>query len=158
MPIFDEREFDRWARAAADEEEAAQALLEAGIPNSAVLHAEQAAQLLLKGLLRGAGRADHARSSHSLHGLADACAEHADLRLEPGLRDRLMDLSREYQPSRYPDAVGSGTPREHYSRSTAERSIAVVAATRAAVEAAWRRLLTAAGQETPDPGAFGGEP
>jgi HEPN domain-containing protein len=157
VAIFDEREFDRWVRAAADEEAAATALLEAGIANSAVLHAEQAAQLLLKGLLRGAGRADRARSSHSLHGLADACVEYAGLRLEPRLRDDLMALSREYQPSRYPDAVGSGTPRENYSRSHAERSIGVVATTRAAVHAAWESLL-AAGEQAQDSDITEGPP
>ncbi len=63
-----------------------------------------------------------------------------------------MDLTREYQPSRYPDAVGSGTPRENYSASRAELAIETVVAVRSAVEAAWGALVAAAANADRDDG------
>lgn len=147
MEILDATEYARWIRAADQELQVARLLVEAEMYNSAVLHAEQAAQLLLKGLLRGVGRADLARGSHALHGLADAAARDAAMVLEPEHRDALMALSRGYQPSRYPDAVASGTPRENYGATHAQQGLGVAETTRAAVEAAWQALEQAAAEQ-----------
>lgn len=140
---LDADEYARWLRAADDERTVLRILLDAGAHNSAVLHAEQATQLLLKGLLRGVGKANLARGSHALHGLADACAEHAGLSLSADDRDALMGLSRDYQPTRYPDAVVSGTPSENYGRDHAERAQDLTDATRQSVVTAWEALLEA---------------
>lgn len=151
VEILDASEYGRWVRAADQEMEVARLLVEAEMYNSAVLHAEQAAQLLLKGLLRGVGRADRARGSHALHGLADAATEDAAMVLEPTHREQLMALARDYQPSRYPDAVGSGTPRENYGKTHAQDALAVVGATRRAVESAWMELERAAAEQDDAP-------
>jgi len=108
-----------------------------------VLLAEQAAQCSLKGLLHGVGRGDLARG-HSVPRLAASCREHAALADEPGLADRLAHLAREYESSRYPDALPEGlAPSDFYTREDAERALTTADDTAAAVASAWDALLAA---------------
>lgn len=140
---FVEDEWQRWQLSAAEELEVATANRDLGYHNVAVLHAGQAIEHTFKGLLLGVG-AVPART-HDLLALADDCAEHAALELEGGsLRDALRALTRDHNPSRYPDAVPQGTPRGNYGRSDADRAITAAAACTALTKAAWLRLRAAA--------------
>lgn len=150
MEDFDVSEYERWIEASRDELAQARILGEQGHHHGAVLHSEQAGQLLLKGLLRGVGAAGDARG-HGLAFLADACVERAGLDLDAELRDRLADLALDYQPTRYPDAVAQGTPRQNYGAHQADRAFQTVERTMAAVTSAWQRLQDAARAATHEP-------
>lgn len=117
----------------------ARLLVDAEAHNSAVLHAEQAAQLALKGLLRGVGAASQAWG-HAVTDLSDRAGPAAGLSLDPELRERLAILGRDYQASRYPDAVASGTPRENYGPADSHRALSTVDDLVGAVDAAWAAL------------------
>lgn len=141
---FVEDEWERWERSAAEELEVATANRGLGFHNVAVLHAGQAIEHALKGLLVGVGAAPP--RTHDLVALVDDCAERAALVLaDSSLRDDLRVLTRDHNPSRYPDAVPQGTPRGNYVRSDADRAIAAAAACAALTADAWERLHTAAG-------------
>lgn len=137
--LLDGDEFARWRRACDDELAVARLLAEAGAHNSAVLHAEQAAQLALKGLLRGVGAASQAWG-HAVTELADKAGPAAGLNVVPDLRERVAILARDYQASRYPDAVTSGTPRENYGAADSHRALTTVDDLVRAVDAAWAAL------------------
>ncbi|MGF1663176.1 MAG: HEPN domain-containing protein [Kineosporiaceae bacterium] len=137
--LLDGDEFARWRRACEEELAVARLLAGAEAHNSAVLHAEQAAQLALKGLLRGAGAASQAWG-HAVTDLADRAGPAAGLAVDPGLRERLAILARDYQASRYPDAVASGTPRENYGPADSTRALSTVDDLVDAVDAAWAAL------------------
>jgi HEPN domain-containing protein len=108
--MLDEDEFGRWLQAADDEIRLARHLVGLKAYNAAVLHAEQGAQLVLKGLLRGVGRASEAWG-HALAELAERAATQAGLDLDEQLRSQLAALERDYKPTRYPDAsLGAGLP------------------------------------------------
>lgn len=145
MEDFDRDEYARWMDASEDELTQARILHEQRLHHGAVLHCEQAAQLALKGLLRGVGAAGAARG-HGLAFLADACVERAGMELDGELRDRLSALALDYQPTRYPDAVPQGTPRQNYGPHQASRALETATQTRGAVAAAWQRLQIAAQQ------------
>lgn len=143
---FDEVEYGRWHATARAHLDDGRLLAEAGRAPAAVLHAEQAAQCALKGLLHGAGVGAAARG-HDLVALVDLCAAHAGLALSDELRAQLADLAVDYQPVRYPDALPGGTPATHYGRAQADRAVHVAGAAIAAVEARWRSLRDAGEDE-----------
>jgi HEPN domain-containing protein len=138
--LLDGDEFARWRQACEEELAVARLLAGAEAHNSAVLHAEQAAQLALKGLLRGAGAASKAWG-HAVTDLSDRAGQAAGLSLDPELRERLAILGRDYQASRYPDAVASGTPRENYGPADSHRALSTVDDLVNAVDAAWAALV-----------------
>lgn len=142
--VRDQSEFPRWIEAADDETRVAHDLVTTGAFNATVLHAEQAAQLALKGLLRGVGSAREAWG-HSISQLADRAAEVAGLAISDELASRLAVLERDSKPSRCPDALVSGTPRGNYTREDADRALHTCADVRDAVAQAWSALTDADG-------------
>lgn len=134
--MLDHAEYGRWSQTAHDTLASARYNLEGGFLNVAVLLAEQAAQCTLKALLHGVGQGPAARG-HDLLALADACEEHAALRLDEQRRDDLARLSREYQPTRYPDALPHGTPQGRYRQADARWAVASTSSVLAEVSAAW---------------------
>lgn len=138
--MLDHAEFARWLEAADDEAHVAHGLVDLKAFNAVVLHREQSAQLLLKGLLRGVGAARDAWG-HSLAELAERAAAVAGLGLPEDLLEDLAILERDYKPSRYPDALVTGTPRGSYGPTDAERARDTLRRLRTAVVASWQRLL-----------------
>lgn len=135
--------------AVAEQLEDAQTLAERGSYNSAVLHVEQATQILFKGLLRGVGLSA-LTFIHGLRTLAERCQEHIGMRVTERELGDLKRLERDYQPTRYPDALLEGTPRGAYDEADYERAMATFAAARDRAEAAWRDLLAAASGDPDD--------
>lgn len=151
---FVEDEWRRWQLTAAEELEVATANRELGYHNVAVLHAGQAIGHTFKGLLFGVGAIPG--RTHDLVALADGCAEHAAPELADGsLRDDLRVLTRDHNPSRYPDAVPQGTPRGNYALSDADRAITAAVACTALAGEAWVRLRAAAEAEQDEGGEDG---
>lgn len=137
VPPLDEFEYARWRDTAELNREAARVLARAGLHAAVVLHAEQAVQCALKGLLHGVGRPDLARG-HGLRALARAAAAHAALPLVAGDEQDLARLAREYAPTRYPDAVpGDDAPREAYDADDAAWATGVTNRLLAGTDAAW---------------------
>lgn len=153
--MLDQAEFARWLTASDDEGSLARDLVDLGAFNAVVLHSEQAAQLVLKGLLRGVGAAREAWG-HALPELAARAGVSAGLALPDELRDRLAVLERDYQPSRYPDALISGTPRGSYGPADAERALETLRQLREAVLDTWARLVEESTAEQDE--ARGGQP
>ncbi|MBA2336413.1 MAG: HEPN domain-containing protein [Acidimicrobiia bacterium] len=120
-------------------------MITTGAFHATVLHAEQAAQLALKGLLRGVGSARQAWG-RAISQLAERAAEVAGLAIGDELAGRLAVLERDYKPSRYPDALVSGTPRGNYTREDADRALHTYADVRDAVVEAWAALTDADGR------------
>lgn len=146
---FVEDEWRRWQLSAAEELEVATANRDLGYHNVAVLHAGQAIEHTLKGLLLGVG-ATPART-HDLVALADECVARAALELDDdALRDDLRVLTRDHNPSRYPDAVPQGTPRGNYGRTDADRAVGAAVACAALTADAWTRLHEASEADTPE--------
>lgn len=140
--MLDRAEFARWLEASDDEGALARDLVDLRAFNAVVLHSEQAAQLVLKGLLRGVGTAREAWG-HALPELAERAGDAAGLLLPDDLRERLAVLERDYKPSRYPDSLVSGTPRANYGPNDAERALETLAQLRAAVIEIWDQLVAA---------------
>lgn len=138
--MLDHAEFTRWIEASDDEARLAGELVALEAYNAVVLHCEQASQLMLKGLLRGVGAAREAWG-HALPELAERARVSAGLDLSGDLLTRLAVLERDYKPSRYPDALVSGTPRGNYGPADGERALETLAGLRRAVALAWERLV-----------------
>lgn len=120
MALLDEAEGRRWLAAAREHLRAGRHARAGGFHAHAVLAAEQAAQCALKAMLRATGSVDSARG-HSLPELLSAAARRSGFVVDERLADRLGELSAHYQPTRYPDALASGTPGDHYGTEAAER-------------------------------------
>lgn len=143
-PPLDAEEAARWWRTAVAHRRAAETLAATGAFPGAVLLVDQAAQCQLKGLLYAVGRGDLARG-HSLPRLATRCQEHAALAVDEELEERLLRLAREYESSRYPDALPEGiAPPDFYTDADARTALRTLALLEAAVVAAWQALLAAA--------------
>jgi HEPN domain-containing protein len=138
--MLDHTEFARWLEASDDEARVANELVDLKAFNAVVLHSEQAAQLLLKGLLRGVGAAKEAWG-HALSELAERAVAAAGLGLPDDLQERLTVLERDYMPTRYPDALVSGTPLGNYAHADADRALETLARLRNAVVATWGQLV-----------------
>lgn len=136
---FDEVEYLRWRETAGQHLDDARLLSEAGRAPAAVLHAEPASRCALKALLHGVGTGGLARR-HDLVELIERCRLHAGLELEAALRDALADLSSDYQPVRYPDALPGGTPASHYGRTHAEHAVQTATSAITSVDAHWQLL------------------
>lgn len=132
----DEAEFERW-RAEADRAlAAARVQAEAELHNWACFAAEQAAQLAVKALLHGLGRAPWGHDLVRLGELAVA----AGVELSEDVLDAMRRLGRHYVPARYPDAHPSGPAAVHYGASDAAEAIRDAEAVLAAVDRAWGAL------------------
>jgi HEPN domain-containing protein len=116
-PPLDESEYRRWREEADQALAGARAQGEAGIHNWACFGAEQSAQLALKAILHGVGRAPW---GHDLLRL-DQMASEAGLETPPEVADALERLARHYIPARYPDAHAGGNRATRYGpRASAE--------------------------------------
>lgn len=148
---FDASERRRHMDAVTEQLEDAHTLAERGSYNSAVLHVEQATQILLKGLLRGTGLSA-LTFIHGLRTLAERCREHLGMQITEEELGDLKRLERDYQPTRYPDALTEGTPREAYDRADYDRAVRTFDSARARAEEAWDALLHAAADDTSEEG------
>jgi len=144
---FDETEYQRWRETAGQQLDDARLLSQSARAPAAVLHAEQASQCALKALLAGVGTGGSARG-HDLVELIERCRLHTGLELSPALHDSLADLSSDYQPVRYPDALPGGTPASHYGPRHAEQAVRTAISTLAAVDAPWQLLQRPAGEQS----------
>lgn len=113
-----------WLASAEDDLEFALYALEGGYFAQACFHAHQAAEKAVKAVHHAGGA--RAVLGHSVRALIE--------RLEPrvDVLDRLIDTTREldlyYIPTRYPNGLDSGTPREAFSESQAKRAVRIAAA------------------------------
>lgn len=146
-PPLDDVEFDRWRAAAESSIAMAAVARDAGFPHHACLHAEQAAQQALKGLLRGVGSATDARG-HNLVALGQAAGAASGQEGSSIPGGALARLGRHYLPSRYPDAVPGGTPADNYSDEDAAQALGDARLVMEFVAAAWAALTGDTGQGT----------
>lgn len=144
--IFDDHEYQRHLMTVDEQLDDAATLAAHGSYNSAVLHVEQATQILFKGLLRGAGLSE-LTFIHSLRTLAERCVEQLGMVIAPEELGDLKRLERDYQPTRYPDALVEGTPRGAYDEADFERSTSTFEAARQRVAETWDALNAAAARE-----------
>ena len=110
--------------------------MEADLPNWACFSAEQAAQLAVKALLHGLGRAPW---GHDLPALAARLVE-AGLEVGQEAREACDRLARHYQAARYPDTLPGGAPGDRYHRADAERARDDARLVHRLVDDAWREL------------------
>lgn len=118
--LIDETEGERWLEAAREHLRAGRHARSGSFHAHAVLASEQAAQCAVKAVLRATGSVDSARG-HSLPALLAAGAQRSGFEVPEQLRERLGELAAHYQPTRYPDALASGTPGDHYGPQAADR-------------------------------------
>ena len=112
-------EKDRWLRAAQDDLEAAKQLHAGGFYPQACFLCQQAGEKALKAFLYGVGIRE--MLSHSLLRLSRKCRQAAP---EWGLpEEAARRLDRFYIPTRYPNGLPEGTPRENFSGVDAESAM-----------------------------------
>ncbi len=140
--ILDDPEYDRWRRAADSSLEMARLAADHGHHHHACLHAEQAAQQAVKGLLHGVGAGAGARG-HDLTALGALAEEALGANLSEELRTALGRLSRHYLPSRYPDALPGGAPGDHYRQDDSRQAVTDAVAVLGFVDRWWQALATA---------------
>ncbi len=93
---------------------------------------------------------------HGLRTLAERCREQLGMALTEQELGDLKRLERDYQPTRYPDALVEGTPRGAYDRADYRRPVATFEAARVRVEAVWQALTEATEAPGDDSGPVGG--
>jgi len=120
MVPLDAPEFDRWLEQAARALDTAALAREGERFEWTCFLAEQAAQLGLKGLLRGIGTPAW---GHDLVELAATAATELGDSWDQTLDDPTSRLSRHYIPTRYPDAFAAGAPGSHYTRGDGDGAI-----------------------------------
>ncbi len=130
---LDREEFRRWRDEADGAFAAARVQADADLHNWACFAAEQAAQLALKSLLHGLGRAPWGHDLVRLGELAVA----AGVELPPAAADTLRRLSRHYIPARYPDAHPAGSAAAHYGAADAQEALADAESILRLVDGVW---------------------
>lgn len=134
---LDRTEFERW-RAQAESAADAAALSRAGGRHEwACFLSEQAAQLVVKGLLHGLGLEAW---GHDLTVLSDRARGALGPSWPASATVAAARLSRHYIPTRYPDAHASGSPSTHYTDSDAEQAATDAKALANACASAWSTL------------------
>lgn len=89
-----------------------------GFHDWACFSAQQAAEKAAKAVFQKLG------SEAWGHSVADLLDELGRSRTVPGeLRDAALELDKTYIPARYPNAHTSGTPRNRYTRTEADRML-----------------------------------
>jgi len=138
--LYDCPEALRWLRQARYTLDAVNADLGAGFYAWACFKAQQAAELALKGLLRGAGLESFGHDLIRLWRRAlEVCEELRDL------QECVALLNKMYIPPRYPDAwSGDATPFESYTRRDALEARGCAEELLRVVEECVRRLCEAA--------------
>ncbi len=135
-PTFDEPEFARWRSEADRALQGARVQATAELHNWACFAAEQAAQLALKGLLHGVGRAPW---GHDLALLLSVVRE-AGIALPADVSEAGLRVGRHYIAARCPDAHAGGPPGPHYSAADARDAVRDAEAIIAFVDRAWQGL------------------
>jgi HEPN domain-containing protein len=133
---LDEEEYRRWREEADRALAGARLQAEAGLHNWACFAAEQAAQLAVKALLHGLGRAPW---GHDLVRLSES-TDAAGVEVPGEAADAARRLSRHYIPARYPDAHPAGSAAAHYGHSDAEDALQDADRLLAFVDRAWAAL------------------
>jgi HEPN domain-containing protein len=146
--MLDEAEHARWRATAEEQLWVARLLSRESVHASAVFHAEQAAQCALKAILHGLGKAGR---GHGLIDLSERVSAATGLDPDPQIVEGLQLLAQAYMPSRYPDALPSGTPAEHYSATHAQVAITAADTVLSYAARVWGRLRQAAGTEDAAP-------
>jgi HEPN domain-containing protein len=142
--VLDKAEHARWRATAEEQLRVARLLSREDVHASAVFHAEQAAQCALKAILHGLGKAGR---GHGLIDLSERVSAATGLDPDQQTIEGLQLLAQSYMPSRYPDALPSGTPAEHYSATHAQAAIMAADDALVHAERVWSRLNQAAGTE-----------
>jgi HEPN domain-containing protein len=144
---LDKPEFDRWWRTADSSMDMAQLATEHGAYHHACLHAEQAAQQAVTGLLHSVGAGSDARGCNLLT-LGRAVTGATGVALPEDVEEALARLTRHYLPARYPDALPGGTPLDHYTAADSSQALEDAALISGFVRRAWDELRSAA-EENP---------
>jgi HEPN domain-containing protein len=148
--MFDATEYERWMATARDHLRVARHDADGGFYSAAVLQSEQATQCGLKALLHGVGQAQAARG-HGLLSLAQACRQWAGVALSDDDYGALGRLARDYQPTRYPDALPEGTPMGHHGADDATWAETIADRILQEVSTTWRDLMREASAEISKP-------
>ncbi len=93
---------------------------------------------------------------HGVRTLAERCREQLGMAVTEQELGDLKRLERDYQPTRYPDALVEGTPRGAYDRADYQRAAATFEAARVRVEAVWQALVEASEARGDDSDPVGG--
>ena len=107
-----------WIEAALDDLEHAKIDMKHEFYNWACFSAQQAAEKAVKAVFQKLGI--HAWG-HSITDLLEELREKFDVPEE--FIDFALELDKAYIPTRYPDALPSGSPRNRYSKTEAERLV-----------------------------------
>ncbi len=110
---------EAWLAEAQADLETAQVLLAGKRYNACAFYAQQAAEKAAKALLLFFHEAPW---GHSVSELLDRVAVHG-LEVPLPLLEGARQLDLHYIPSRYPDALPSGTPSAHYTRPMGEGAL-----------------------------------
>jgi HEPN domain-containing protein len=135
--LLDRSEFERWRAQAQSAAETAVLARRGGRHEWACVLSEQAAQLVVKGLLHGLGPEAWGRD------LTVLCSHTRDAigtNWPATATDAAARLSRHYIPTRYPDAHASGAPSSHYTDADSAQAAEDVRTIEAAVECARSEL------------------
>ena len=135
-PPLDEPEFSRWRDEADRALGGAAREAEAENHNWSCFLAEQAAQLAVKGLLHGLGRAPW---GHDLEELARA-VEQAGVELSAEVAGAARLLARHYIPARYPDAHPAASPGSRYVAEDSAGALEAAESLLAFVDRTWESL------------------
>ena len=140
MILLDEKEYKRWLEAALKTLNSAQGDLVRGDYNWACFKAQQAAELVLKGLTRGIGSP---RYGHSVSRILEELINEIQTKPSPDIIECSKLLDKMCIPTRYPDAWSEGTPYYYYTEKDAKNAIECSEKVIKWVESQWRRLSSA---------------
>jgi len=144
--VRDESQFARWRKAADSSLQEGRLLIDAGEHRHACQHAEQAAELAVKGLLHAVGRGGQARG-HCLTTLGKAVQSATGTGPSDEVHAALAALSQHYLPFDHPHALAGGAPDDDYRASDAVQACTEAEAVLSFVDDAWCRLIDAAPQQ-----------
>ncbi len=140
---LDKTEYARWQATAESNLASARREADADAHHVAVFLAELAAQCSTKAVLHGVGATAKAYG-HGLVALGEAAAAEIGAAMPDTVRDALQRLAQSYMPSRYPDALPSGSPMDHYGASHSSQAMADTDAIMDFMRTAWQDLLEGA--------------
>lgn len=134
--MLDKSEYTRWIRMAEATLASAEGDRDRGDYNWACFKAQQAAEIALKALARGAAIVVH---GHSVSRILAVLSEKG-LSPEEDVRECAYLLDKYYIPTRYPDAWPEGSPHEYYTRREADEAIKCARLMIEWVNRTWRYL------------------
>ena len=133
---LDEEEFRRWRTDAGRALQSARHQADGGFHNWACFTAEQAAQLAVKAILHGLGRAPW---GHDLVGLVQSAAD-GGLSVPDDVNEASLRLARHYIPARHPDAHASGPAGTRYGAADAREALDDAGTILRFVDSSWAAL------------------